>query len=56
MKVIHVERDMRRAREFSLLNRTVPISHSDLISDEVYVAFMLGNYQPGLTGNDFFDK
>ena len=35
---IHVERGMRRGREFALLNRTVPIAHIDLISDEVFLA------------------
>lgn len=53
---IHVERDMRRAREFHILNKTIPIAHIDIASHEAYVAFMLGNLCPGLTGKDFFDE
>ena len=52
---IHVERDMRRAREFHILNKTVPISHIDLAGQEAFIAFMLTNFAPGLTGKDFFD-
>ena len=51
---IHVERDMRRAREFHALNKTVSISHCDLHELEVFCAFMMGNFQPPLTGKDFF--
>ena len=47
---IHVERDMRRAREHHILNKTIPISHIDIAGTEAYVAFMLGNLNPGLTG------
>ena len=50
---IHVERDNRRAREFHGINKTSQISHMDLVSDEVWVAFMLGNFQCPLIGNDF---
>lgn len=53
---IHVERDMRRAREFHILNKTIPIAHIDIAGMEAFVAFMLGNLSPGLTGKDFFDK
>ena len=53
---IHVERDIRRAREFHILNKTVPISHIDLASTEAHVAFFLGNLQAPLTGHDFFDN
>jgi hypothetical protein len=53
---IHVERDMRRAREFHLLNKTIPIPHIDMASVEAFNAFMLGNFQPPLIGNDFFDQ
>jgi hypothetical protein len=52
---IHVERDMRRAREFHILNKTIPIAHVDLAEVEAYIAFMLGNLQPPLTGKDFFE-
>jgi hypothetical protein len=52
---IHVERDMRRGREFHLLNKTIPISHIDLASAEARVAFFMGNFQPPLTGKDFFN-
>ena len=51
---IHVERDMRRARECHLMNQVTPIHRLDLISDEVYLAFMLfGNFQAPLEGLDF---
>ena len=53
---IHVERDMRRAREFHILNKTAAISHIDLADTEAFVAFMLGNLQPPLTGLDFFNS
>ena len=43
---IHVERRMRRGRQYSLINRVVPIAQVDVISDEVFVAFFLGNFQP----------
>ena len=52
---IHVERDMRRGREFHFLNKTIPISHIDLASAEARVAFFMGNFQPPLTGKDFFN-
>ncbi len=52
---IHVERDIRRAREFKHLNNTVAIHHTDLISDEVAIAFLLGNFHQPLIGKDFFD-
>jgi hypothetical protein len=53
---IHVERGMRRGREFHLLNKPVPIPHLDLAGTEAFVAFMLGNLGPGLTGKDFFEE
>lgn len=52
---IHVERDMRRAREFNLLNKRVPISHADLNELEVFAAFFMGNFQAPLTARDFFE-
>ena len=53
---IHVERGMRRGREFHTLNKPVPIPHLDLAGTEAFVAFMLGNLGPGLTGKDFFEE
>jgi hypothetical protein len=53
---IHVERNMRRAREFHMLNNTLPISRADLGSAEAFACFFLGNLQPPLFGNDFFDQ
>ena len=38
---IHVERRMRRGRQYCLINRVVPIAQVDIISDEVFVAFFL---------------
>jgi len=50
---IHVEREMRRGREFHRLDRAIPITDTDRCSDEVWLAFMLGNFQAPLTGLDF---
>ena len=52
---IHVERDMRRAREFHVLNKRVPIARTDVNELEVFAAFMLGNLQPPLGKKDFFE-
>ena len=51
---IHVERGMRRAREYHRFNRTTPIHSLDLENDEVFLEFMLCNFQAPLVGSDFF--
>ncbi len=52
---IHVEREMRRGREFHIMNNTLSISHVDMASAEAFVCFMLGNLQAPLIGQDFND-
>lgn len=45
---IHVERWVRRIKEWSFLSRPVPLLQKDLISDIVAVIALLGNLQPPL--------
>ena len=45
---IHVERAIGRAKQFRILQHTLPASMWDSINELVYVCFMLTNFSPPL--------
>ena len=52
----HTWSNIRRGREWNLLNKRARIRNVDLASDEVYNAFMLSNFQPPPTGEGVRDN
>lgn len=45
---IHVERAIGRAKQFRILQHTIPASMWDVINELIYVCFMLTNFSPPL--------
>ena len=50
---IHVERAMRRVREFGILSQVWRISQLPVLDDVLFCCAMLCNFQPPIMGTDF---